>query len=166
MLLHHILSQNISIDNKIDLFKNLIDKNLDLLENSKTDMKPIVIRSVERDIYEIVILVMNKLLELGEINILDIDDEFDIENLIIEDKIGSNLIPKDKNSANFYSLVILYIKDSLKKCRYRQKKLSNLTNYLTIMIILAVTYYILRKYNYLIHYCIFKKIDIKEKQLI
>ena len=166
MLLHHILSQNISIDNKIDLFKNLIDKNLDLLENSKTDMKPIVIRSVERDIYEIVILVMNKLLELGEINVLDIDDEFDIENLIIEDKIGSNLIPKDKNSANFYSLVILYIKDSLKKCRYRQKKLSNLTNYLTIMIILAVTYHILRKYNYLIHYCIFKKIDIKEKQLI
>ena len=156
-LLHHILSQNISINNKIDLFKNLINNNLDLLENSKLDMKPIVIRAVERDIYDIVIIVMNKLLELGEIIIQNVDDELDIENLIIEDKIGNNLIPKDKNNANFYSLVILYIKDSLKKCKYREKRLLNFTNYLMIMILLSVTYYYLYKYNYLIHYCLLKK---------
>jgi hypothetical protein len=115
-IMHHILS-NINIDNtiKYKLFEILMDSNISLTDVNLIDSKPIVIKAVDNDMFHIVVMIMNKLIKLGDINIGDDD----IINAIKTDKT-KNMIVKS-NKPNFYSLVILYLKQNLHRIAIKDK---------------------------------------------
>lgn len=110
-ILHYLVKLNIDIKTKNILFKNCVIKNFNLLEQCKTDMKPLVVKAVEGDLYEIVIMIMNKLLELGEIKFEGYDDLKNIDK-IIYDPVQRNIIVKEQGLPNFYSLVLYYLKNT------------------------------------------------------
>jgi hypothetical protein len=111
-VLHYLLKANINIKTKKTLFKMYLTKNIDLLESNKSDMKPIVVGAVERNLYDIVILIMNRLLELGEIKFDGYDNIRDIRKLI-QDHRQKNIIVKDQHSPNYYFLVMVYLKTAI-----------------------------------------------------
>ena len=110
-ILHYVLKSSLKPKIKNILFKNLVAKEFDLLEQCKTDMKPLVVKAVELDLYEIVIMIMDKLLEKEEIAFDGYDNLRDIGK-VLADSEQRNIIVKDTNGANFYSLVMLYLKNS------------------------------------------------------
>ena len=148
-LIHYYLSKKISVHYKIKLCSMLLNSGINLLEPSKLEMKPAVIRAVEDDLYELVILIMNKLLEIGDIQIKTTSPFTDIESLL---KINNNIIVKNQSGANFYPLVALYIENNMGKKSYSTKRLVNLTNFLVIYIIFFLTFKLLKDYNFMIHY--------------
>jgi len=111
-VLHYLLRANISPKTKKVLFKMYLTKNIDLLEPNKSDMKPIVVRAVERNLYDIVIMIMNRLLELGEIKFDGYDNIRDIRKLI-QDNRPKNIIVKDQHNPNYYFLVMVYLKNAI-----------------------------------------------------
>ncbi len=111
-VLHYLLKANINLKTKKTLFKMYLTKNIDLLESNKSDMKPIVVGAVERNLYDIVILIMNRLLELGEIKFDGYDNIRDIRKLI-QDHRQKNIIVKDQHSPNYYFLVMVYLKTAI-----------------------------------------------------
>lgn len=157
-VLHYIIGQKrIPIWIKTKLFRALINKITVLTANSNVDKKPLVIRSVENDYYDIVILLMNNLLQSEEIFIKDMtfnETNITIEKLITKFKISNQLVPKNSNEPNFYPLVIKYIKDNIHSKNYSSKNLINLTNFLMILLILVVIVRTLHYFNYMRHYYI------------
>ena len=85
-------------------------KNINLLEKNKTDMKPLVVIAVELNYYDIVVLIMNKLLELNEIKFNDNINAKDITQLL-DGFQQKHIIVKDQSAPNFYSLVMVYLKN-------------------------------------------------------
>lgn len=110
-ILHHLININVGTKIKNILFKNYIEKDFDLLEECKYSMKPIVVKAVEKDLYEIVIMIMNKLLEKEEVKFDGFENLKDIRKIIKENKHVS-IIVKNQNIPNFYSLVMMYLKNS------------------------------------------------------
>jgi hypothetical protein len=158
-ILHYIIGADISVWTKEKLISRIINVKLNLLENSKTDGKPIVIRAVEREYYNIVIIIMNKLIELGNVNVKGISDEDkvgDIEGLLRSGK-NINIVPIDPKEANFYPLVTMYIKNNIGHKQYVSKNLINLTNFLMIALIFVVTFRTLHNYNHIRQYYIMKE---------
>ena len=62
-ILHYIIKNNAPLKIKNTLFKNCATKQFNLLEECVSDKKPLVVKAVESDLYEIVIIIINKLLE-------------------------------------------------------------------------------------------------------
>ena len=165
-VLHYIVSQkSVSIWIKTKLFRNLINKITSLTINSNVDKKPLVIRAIEQDYYDIIILLMNNLLQSEEIFIKNMtlaETDLTIEKLIIDFKISDQLVPKNPNEANFYPLVVIYIKSNLQSKNYSSKNLINLTNFLIIIIILIVIVRTLHQFNYMRHYYVMKQAGLFE----
>jgi hypothetical protein len=113
-VLHYIVKSNVPLKIKNTLFKNCVSKNFDLLEECKIDKKPLVVKAVESDLYEIVIMIINKLLEKEEIKFDGYDNLKDIRKLLLENKYP-NIIVKNRDSPNFYSLVMMYLKSAKHK---------------------------------------------------
>lgn len=110
-ILHYLIKFDMDVKTKNTLFKNLIAKDFNLLEQCRIDMKPLVVKAVEKNLYEIVVMIMNKLLEKEEIRFEGYDNLKDIGK-IIGDNTQRNIIVKDTTSPNFYSLVMFYLKTS------------------------------------------------------
>ena len=156
-VLHYILIQKLPTWIKTKLYRLLINKNINLLEQSRLDYKPIVIKAVEYDLYDISVIIMDKLLRLKEISIKGIDnieDKSIIDIIKIDKNINSNIILKNLNNPNFYSLVILYLQNDTYNKTYTKKKLKNFTNFIMICIVVITTFRTLYNYNFVIHYCL------------
>lgn len=144
-VLHYLIKTGINIKTKNILFKNCICKNFDLLEQCKIDMKPLVVKAVEFDLYEIVIMIMDKLLEKEEIKFEGYDNLKDI-NKILMDSVQRNVIVKNQTSANFYSLVMMYLKTN--KPQHESKIIMNnfFENIFLMMIYTYIYTYYLMEY--------------------
>lgn len=112
-VLHYLIKFDLDINTKNILFKNLIMKDFNLLEQCKIDMKPLVVKSVEKNLYDIVVMIMDKLLEKEEIKFEGYDKLKNISK-IVDDPIQRNIIVKDTTTPNFYSLVMYYLKNNKK----------------------------------------------------
>jgi ankyrin repeat protein len=110
-LLFFILNLRASMSTKCDLFSIYLKKNINLLEPSKVSMKPLVVEAVEKNYYEIVIMIMNRLLYLGEIKFKGYDNIKDI-TILLKEKNSPEIFIKNENFPNFYSLVMVYLKNN------------------------------------------------------
>ena len=111
-IMNYILdTKQINNDSKYYLIKLLLDKDSGLLTNNST--KPLVVKAVELELYHIVVLVMNTLIKTGDI---DVNDN-DIIEAINKNKFETVKV-KDTNKPNFYPLVVMYLKQNIKK--YKQ----------------------------------------------
>lgn len=108
-LLFYLLDLKINQNYKNNLFSLYLKKNIDLLIPSKKTMKPLVVEAVEKNYYHIVIMIMNKLLQLEEIKVQGFDSIKDIKILLQNNK-SQMIIVKNDNVPNFYSLVMVYLK--------------------------------------------------------
>jgi hypothetical protein len=148
-LLFYLLELNISETCKNNLFSLYLKKYMDLLTPSKKSMKPLVVEAVEKNYYNIVIMIMNKLLELDEIQFLGFDNIKDIRFLLKNNKIGE-IIVKNQNFPNFYSLVMVYLQNNKSYNITLNKKIpinkNNITNGITVLILYAF-FIFTAKYN-------------------
>jgi ankyrin repeat protein len=122
-----IMDNNLTYNTKIELFNIYFTKNIDLTHVNNNDFKPVVVRAVEQDMFEIVVLIMNKLIELGEINVGYPDIVTAVKSEIVK-----TVTIKNKNNPNFYSLVLLFIKQNLYKAAkpvQTIKQMDNLISY-------------------------------------
>jgi ankyrin repeat protein len=110
-LLFFILNLRASTSTKCSLFSMYLKKNINLLEPSKISMKPLIVEAVDKNYYDIVIMIMNKLLQLGEIRFKGFDNIKDI-TILLKDKNSPPIIIKNENFPNFYSLVMVYLKNN------------------------------------------------------
>lgn len=113
-VLYYLIQCDIPLNTKTTLFKNCSGKNFNLLEECKIDRKPLVVKAVENDLYEIVLIIINKLLEKEEIKFNGYDNLKDVRKLLSENKYP-DVIVKNQNSPNFYSLVMMYLKAKFKE---------------------------------------------------
>ncbi len=109
-ILHYILKSSLSEDIKISLFKIYLKYDINLLEKSKDDIKPLVVVAVELNYYDIVVMIMNKLLDTGEIKFNGYVNAKNI-NQLLDGFQQKNIIVKDSTGPNFYSLVMVYLKN-------------------------------------------------------
>ena len=105
-----VTNDDLTMDTKIKLFNIYFTKGIKLTEVNKSDFKPIVVRAVECDLFELVVMIMDKLIKDGDIEVGASDIITGIKNNTV-----SNIIVKDKKNPNFYSLVIMYIKQNFHK---------------------------------------------------
>jgi Ankyrin repeats (3 copies) len=109
-ILFYLLNTKLSTDSRTTIFSMYIKKNIDLLESSKISMKPLIIDAVEKNLYNIVIMIMNKLLQLNEIRFQGYDNLTDIR-ILLQDNKRETIVVKNNNMPNFYSLVMVYLKN-------------------------------------------------------
>lgn len=121
-----VINDELTIDTKIKLFNIYFSKGINLTEVNKSDFKPIVVRAVEYDLFELVVMIMDKLIKNSDIEVGASDIITGIKNNTV-----SNITVKDKHNPNFYSLVIMYIKQNFHKTvkinHVPQKKSNNIT---------------------------------------
>jgi ankyrin repeat protein len=112
-ILHYVLDAPLSVSDKSSIFRAYLTKDIDLLESSKAEAKPLVVRAVEKDLFDIVVMIMNKLIQLNEIK-MEGTNLFDgnICDLIKENKIRT-MTAKDSTRPNFYPLVLIYLKEAI-----------------------------------------------------
>jgi hypothetical protein len=149
-LLHYLIGLQIEDKDKTNMFKLYISKDIDLCTQSKHDGKPLVIRAVEMNLYEIVVMIMDKLLQLNEITV----DGYElmgssIVDMIRENKV-KNIIAKNSHTINFYPLVLMYLKETkdVEHIKFNIKKpLSrNTFNTFTLILILAIINWMCTEY--------------------
>jgi ankyrin repeat protein len=111
-LLYNLLNYEIDIDVKNALFELYLTKNINLLEQRQNDSKSLIVEACEKKYGIIVNMIMNKLLQTGDIKF----DNFQCHN--VYEAINNNLLPidckvivKDASIPNFFSLVISYLRD-------------------------------------------------------
>jgi hypothetical protein len=112
-----IMNDMLDLDTKMKLFNIYFSKGAKLTEVNKYDFKPLVVRAVEYDLFDLVVLMMNKLIKDGDIDVSSPDIISGIKN----NSIG-NIIVRDKKNPNYYSLVIMYIKQNIQKILKPNKK--------------------------------------------
>lgn len=139
-ILHYLINAKLDLKVKNNLFKQFLAKNIDLFEDS-VDNKPLLACAAEKNLYTIMIMIMNKLLELGEIRFTGYENIQDIRSIIYEPV--TNIIVKNTSKPNFYSLVM----GCLRKWNgIEDDKFVNLSNFLENMFI-SLSYVILYNYN-------------------
>lgn len=123
-ILNHIIdSPKLTDVTKYHLINMLITRDINLLEANKIDSKPIVVKAVENNLFHVVVLIMNKLISKGEIQVGDTDIIKSIKNNTL-----TNIITKDTTRPNFYSLVVLYLKQNIHKLNSLPIKHKVITN--------------------------------------
>lgn len=88
-----------------------------LLQKGSIVTSQILIKSVEMDLYGIVVILMNYLINIGEIDVgYDTIEQYVLKNCSCDVKIKT----KNVCEPNFYSLVVVYIRDNIHKrrCEY------------------------------------------------
>jgi hypothetical protein len=115
-VLNYIIdSKVLKEDIKYNLVEILIANDINLLEANKVDSKPIVVKAVENDLFNIVVLIMNKLINKAEIQVGD-------DDIIRYIKYGTSnkITVKDTTRPNFYPLVIMYLKQNMHKLNVKK----------------------------------------------
>jgi ankyrin repeat protein len=107
-LLFYILNLKTNQSIKYHLFSLFLKFDINLIEPSKITHKPLVVELVEKNYYEIVIMIMNKLLQIGEILFEGFDNIKDI-HIILKEGIIPSIFIKNNQFPNFYSLVLVYL---------------------------------------------------------
>jgi ankyrin repeat protein len=122
---HLIKTDKIQYNAKTEIANMIIDSDikLDLLGVNSKDSKPLVVKAVEHDLYDIVLHITNKLIKLGKLE----TGTNVIEDIL--DRSYPNVTAKD-TSYNFYPLVLIYLKHG------RKTKLNATTYYQSLLIIL------------------------------
>jgi hypothetical protein len=132
---HIVMSKDLQITDKTKLFNIYLMKSIDLIEANKFDSKPLVVRAVEHDLFDIVILIMDKLIKNKDIDIGYSDMTTALKTNRTNNTI--NIVVRDNRAPNFYSLVLMYLKQHIatetqmninKKHNKPVSKVSNLTN--------------------------------------
>jgi hypothetical protein len=116
-VLHYILQCKLDKNTKCTLFEICSACNYDLLEENYTDMKPLVVKAFENDLYDVVVVIMNKLLENKEIHFNGYDKLTDVM-LLMEETGNIDIVVKNKSAPNFYSLVLVYLRTNLSKKQF------------------------------------------------
>jgi hypothetical protein len=108
-ILNYILASKNKYQTKINLFKRYINKNIDLT-NQVNDV-PLVVYAVDNNMFDIVVMIINKLIELEEITINGYTKNDNIVNIIATNRNKKlQIISKNKSKTNYYSLVLVYLK--------------------------------------------------------
>jgi ankyrin repeat protein len=109
-ILYHILMSKIKISIKNNLFKRYIQYDIDLINH--VDNTPLVVYAVENNLYDIVVMIINKLILTQEITITGFTKlDNDIVKIIsITPQKKLQIIAKNKNGPNYYSLVLGYLR--------------------------------------------------------
>lgn len=107
-LLFYILNLKTTPSIKYHLFTLFIKFDINLIEPSKITHKPLVVEAVEKNYYDIVIMIINKLLQIGEIRFDGFDNIKDI-NIILKECIIPSVFIRNDQFPNFYSLVLVYL---------------------------------------------------------
>lgn len=110
-ILNYILASKNKLTTKINLFKRYINKGIDL--TNQVDDVPLVVFASEQNMFDIVVMIINKLLELQEITITGYGkNDNNIINII--STAGNKklqIVSKNKSKTNYYSLILMYLKN-------------------------------------------------------
>ena len=137
-ILHYLIESNLNDNIKTILFKNFITKDFNLLESCVIEKKPLIVNAVEKNYYNIVVMIMNKLLEKNEIKFEGYNNVSNIMDVVDEKK--KNIIVKNKDYPNFYSLVMVYLENE--KINQIKRDNNKFTENMFIFIIVIVLYHI------------------------
>lgn len=107
-IFNYILASSNNLNTKINLMKRYINKNIDL--TNQVNGTPLVVYAVEKNMYDIVVMIINKLIEIEEIKINGYNNNDNIIN-IISTSGNKKLNITSKSKLNYYSLVLLYLKN-------------------------------------------------------
>lgn len=133
ILSHIVDSDTINNNTKEELLKLLIKLNVNIVNTGDINQKPLIVKLVERNLFQIVVIVMNKLINLKEIDV----GGNDIIDVINNDK-DAKVIMKDKNKPNYYNIALVYIRQCLDNQKFKKYGISNIVLLIFILMILAI----------------------------
>ena len=107
-ILYSILLSKLKISIKTNLFKRYINRNIDL--TNIVNSIPLVVYAVDNNMYDIVVMIMNKLIETKEISIKNCEDNDIIKFIRTMGNKKITVDVKNKMRNNIYPLVIFYLK--------------------------------------------------------
>lgn len=133
-ILNYILISSHQTEIKISLFRRYIRLNVNL--TNEVDGTPLVVSAAENNMYDIVIMIMNKLIEIEEISIAGYTNRDN--NIIDIIKKSQNkkiqITSSNKSITNYYSLVLIYLSSKKEETINFKKKINLNWNMLIIVI--------------------------------
>ena len=106
-ILNYIIRSKNKLKTKISLFKRYINRNIDL--KNEVDNTPLIIYATEHNMFDIVVMIINKLIETEEIKIMGYTkNDNDIINILAR---SNNKKIQLKSEINYCSLVLIYLKN-------------------------------------------------------
>jgi ankyrin repeat protein len=137
-------NEKLTENTKKSILLLLLEGNVDLINPS-----PVVILAVELNLHSIVVIIMNHLIKINEI---DIGTQYNsIEELVNDTNSIKQTITTKNNAPNFYSLVVLYLKNHTEKLQLNAKNKQKINSdilakiYLTIIICIMYLIYCIDK---------------------
>lgn len=109
-ILNYILMSRHKLETKITLFKRYINENIDL--TNQVNDTPLIVYAVENNMFDIVVMIMNKLIQRNEISVVGYEknDNNIIKIISLAGNKKIQIVSKDKSKTNYYPLVVVYLK--------------------------------------------------------